>query len=297
DTLPRTPILASADGSLPRENTKNPSTIPPPTHMAEITSNPKNILTVPDAKLTGLDRWILGEFAQLERDVIGAYDRHEFHVAYQRISQFAAVELSAIYHDIVKDRLYTDAANAPRRRSTQTVLHRIVRGLCQMLAPMIAFTADEAWEFIPAASKEGSVHESEWKATEFSVSPEEKKVWADLFKLREQVLPELEKARQAKTIGKALEAQVKLGLTDGVTTWVVDHLLPLQELLNVSQIKTAHHSAADPSAKDLQGFPTVEVARADGQKCERCWHYEMDVGTDKDHPTICARCVTAVQAL
>ena len=82
--------------------------------------------TVPDDKFTGLDRWILGEFAQLERDVSGAYDRYEFHVAYQRISQFAAVELSAIYHDIVKDRLYTDPANSPRRRSTQTALHQIV---------------------------------------------------------------------------------------------------------------------------------------------------------------------------
>jgi isoleucyl-tRNA synthetase len=250
--------------------------------------------TVAVDKLTGLDRWILSEFSQLERDVIAAYDRYEFHVAYQRISQFAAVELSAIYHDIVKDRLYTDAANSPRRRSTQTVLHRIVRGLCQMLAPMIAFTTDEAWEFIPGVAKDSSVHESEWQPTEFSLSAEEKKVWTDLFKLREQVLPELEKARQAKTIGKALEAQVKLGLTDGVTTWVVEHLLPLQELLNVSQIKTSHHPATEPKANDLQGFPSIEVVRAEGQKCERCWHYEMDVGSHKDHPTICARCVTAV---
>jgi isoleucyl-tRNA synthetase len=229
---------------------------------------------------------------------MAAYDRYEFHVAYQRMSQFAAVELSAIYHDIVKDRLYTDAANSPRRRSTQTTLHRIVRGFCQMLAPMIAFTADEAWEFIPGVAQGGqgaSVHESEWQPTNFSLSPEEKKIWTDLFKLREQVLPELEKARQAKTIGKALEAQVKLGLTDGVTTWVVEHLLPLQELLNVSQIKTAHHPATGATPKDVQGFPSVEVLRAEGQKCERCWHYESDVGAHKDHPTICARCVGAVQ--
>ena len=251
--------------------------------------------SVADAKLTGLDRWILGEFAQLERDVIAAYDRYEFHVAYQRISQFTAVELSAIYHDIVKDRLYTDPANSPRRRSTQTALHRIVRGLCQMLAPMIAFTADEAWEFIPGASKEGSVHESEWRPAEFNVSAQEKKVWADLFKLREQILPALEKARQSKLIGKALEAQVKIVLNDGVTTWVVDHLLPLQELLNVSQIKTEHHGAMPASEKEITGYPSVEVTRAGGQKCERCWHYEMDVGSDKDHPTICARCATAVK--
>lgn len=249
---------------------------------------------VPDAKLTGLDRWILGEFAQLERDVITAFDKHEFHVAYQRISQFAAVELSAMYHDIVKDRLYTDPANSSRRRSTQTVLYRIVRGLCQMLSPMIAFTADEAWEFIPGHRVGESVHESDWTPSNFKLSAEEKKLWTDLFQLREQVLPELEKARQAKTIGKALEAQVRLGLTDGVTTWVVDHLLPLQELLNVSQIKTAHQPATATNGKDLQGFPSVEVVRAEGQKCERCWHYESDVGQESDHATLCARCVTAV---
>ncbi len=251
--------------------------------------------SVPDDKLTGLDRWILGEFSQMEKDVIASYDRYEFHVAYQRISQFAAVELSAIYHDIVKDRLYTDPANSPRRRSTQTALHRMVRSLCQMLAPMIAFTADEAWEFIPGQAG-GSVHDSDWEPINFESTDDERKVWKDLFSLREQVLPELEKARQAKLIGKALEAQVKLGVNDGVTTWVVDHLLPLQELLNVSQITTAHAPATSATQKDIRGFPSIEVLRAEGEKCERCWHFETDIGIHKDHPTICARCVSAVQA-
>jgi isoleucyl-tRNA synthetase len=172
----------------------------------------------------------------------------------------------------------------------------MVRGLCQMLSPMIAFTADEAWEFIPGAAGQ-SVHETDWKPTDFALSAEERKVWADLFKLREQVLPELEKARQAKTIGKALDAQVKLGLNDGVTTWVVDHLLPLQELLNVSQIKTVHQPATAATGNDLQGFPSVEVLRAEGEKCERCWHYETDVGSHKDHATICARCVAALESV
>ena len=104
---------------------------------------------VPDDKLTGLDRWILGEFSKLEQEVIKAYDDYEFHVVYQKVSQFIAVELSSIYHDVIKDRLYTDPANSPRRRSTQTALHRLVTGLCQMLAPILSFTADEAWEFVP----------------------------------------------------------------------------------------------------------------------------------------------------
>jgi len=112
---------------------------------------------LPDDKLTGLDRWILAEFGKLEAEVIAAYDAYEFHVVYQKLSQFAAVELSAIYHDVVKDRLYTDAANSPRRRSTQTAVHRLVSGLCRLLSPILAFTADEAWEFIPGKTTE-SVH-------------------------------------------------------------------------------------------------------------------------------------------
>ena len=119
--------------------------------------------SVPDEKLTGLDRWILGEFAKLEAEVLAAYDQYEFHVVYQKLSQFIAVELSSVYHDVIKDRLYTDAANSPRRRSTQTALHRLVTGLCQMLAPILAFTADEAWEFVPGKNV-NSVHEANWQA-------------------------------------------------------------------------------------------------------------------------------------
>ncbi len=102
---------------------------------------------VPFEKMTGLDRWILGEFSKLEQAACESYDRCEFHVVYQHVSQFVAVELSAMYHDMVKDRLYTDPANSARRRSTQTAIHRIFTGLCQMLAPVLSFTADEAWEF------------------------------------------------------------------------------------------------------------------------------------------------------
>lgn len=249
---------------------------------------------VADAQLTGLDRWILAEFAELEHAVAAAYDRYEFHVAYQRISQFAAVELSAIYHDIVKDRLYTDPANSHRRRCTQTALYKMVRALCQMLAPMIAFTADEAWEFIPGQAPEESVHDSVWQPAHFQRLEEEKQLWNDLFALRTQVLPELEKARQGKVIGKALEAQVKLGLRDGISTWTAEHVPQIKELLNVSEIRPYHLPGEPKLEKDAQGLPMIEIARAEGQKCERCWHYETDVGQAPAHPTLCGRCVTAV---
>jgi len=238
--------------------------------------------SVPDEKLTGLDRWILAEFARLEAEVAAAYDACEFHVVYQRLSQFAAVQLSAIYHDVVKDRLYTDAANSFRRRSTQTAIYRLVSGLCRMLAPVLAFTADEAWEFLPGA-KLDSVHLAEWTPGNLVRDASEERLWNELLKLRDAVLPELEKARQAKIIGKALEAKVNLGLADEFLKQVSKARDDLRELLNVSQLELG----AAPGV-------TVQVAHADGQKCERCWHWETDIGANPAHPTICGRCVAAV---
>jgi len=235
--------------------------------------------TVPDAQLTGLDRWVLGEFAKLEAAVVAAYDAYEFHVVYQRVSQFAAVELSAIYHDVIKDRMYTDAANSPRRRSSQTALHRMITRLSQMLAPLLAFTADEAWEFIPGKPTP-SVHLSEWEPKTFAIATEETAGWTELFQLRTQALPELEKARQAKLIGKSLEARLHLG---SATDWSA-RAADLRELLNVSQLQFTQATTT-----------TFTVAKANGTKCERCWHTEIEVGTSKEHPTLCLRCVEAVK--
>jgi isoleucyl-tRNA synthetase len=246
--------------------------------------------TVADAELTGLDRWILGEFTKLENEVRPAYDACEFHVVYQKISQFAAVELSSMYHDMVKDRLYTDAANSPRRRSTQTALHRIVTGLCEMISPILAFTTDEAWEFIPGREGVTSVHLATWKPGALQRSDAERSAWEGLFKLRELVLPGLEKERQAKTIGKSLEAKIALTGSNPLLIDAKTHLAALRELLNVSQLEV-HLTPGN-------GEPTLEVvvSKALGQKCERCWHWEEDVGEEPKHPTICGRCVEAVTA-
>jgi isoleucyl-tRNA synthetase len=240
--------------------------------------------TVPDDQLTGLDRWILGEFSQLGQEVIAAYDKYEFHVVYQKISQFVAVELSAIYHDVVKDRLYTDPANSPRRRSTQTVLHRMVVRLCEMLAPILAFTADEAWEFVPGKTVD-SAHQLTWQPVGLERTEAERTLWKHLFELRELALPELEKARQAKAIGKALEAKLTFAGTSPALAAAGAHLDALRELLNVSQLEIKPRGEA----------VAVSVNKAAGEKCERCWHWETDVGSHPEHPTICARCVKAVQ--
>jgi isoleucyl-tRNA synthetase len=240
---------------------------------------------VPDDQLTGLDRWILDEFSQLGQEVIAAYDKYEFHVVYQKISQFVAVELSSIYHDVVKDRLYTDAANSPRRRSTQTALHRMVGNLCQMLGPVLAFTADEAWEYVPGKTVD-SAHQLTWQPVGLERPKTERATWKALFALRELALPELEKARQAKAIGKALEAKLTFGGSSPALTEADAHLNALRELLNVSQLEIKPEGEA----------VVVSVSKAAGEKCERCWHWETDVGSHPEHPTICARCVKAVQA-
>jgi isoleucyl-tRNA synthetase len=245
---------------------------------------------VTDDLLTGLDRWILGEFALLEADVKAAYGAYEFHVVYQKISQFVAVQLSSIYHDVVKDRLYTDAANSPRRRSTQTALHRVVSGLCQMLSPMLAFTADEAWEAIPGKPT-ASVHESELSAPAPATSAKTKADWQTLFRIREQVLPVLEKQRQAKVIGKSLEAVVYLNLVSEDQAVGSRLAAELTEVLNVSAAVFGERPAGDTSTDAIITRPGQETGRV---KCERCWHWENDVGQTVAHPTLCGRCVVAV---
>ncbi|MDB6055966.1 MAG: isoleucyl-tRNA synthetase [Verrucomicrobiales bacterium] len=239
--------------------------------------------SVPVEKMTPLDRWILAEFNKVCEQASEAYERFEFHLVYQKLSQFIAVELSAIYHDVAKDRLYTDPANSLRRRSTQTALQLIVTGLAQLLSPMLVFTADETWELIPGV-KSGSVHESELKPHAVELTAEEKRLWPAIFEVRETAHGELEKARQAKLIGKSLEAKLSLQVSPKLYEVLQNHLEVLREVLNVSQVTLIEDSETRAS-----------VSGADGIKCERCWHFELEVGQSSEHPTLCPRCIEAVR--
>jgi isoleucyl-tRNA synthetase len=149
-----------------------------------------------------------------------------------------------------------------------------------MLAPILAFTADEAWEFVPKGS--GSIHQSEWKAGPFTLDSEELARWDWLKLWREQILPALEKARQEKKIGKALDAQVQIRIPPDQGNCADGELL--RELVNVSALKI---TVGEPAS--------ISVSKADGEKCERCWHWETSVGSNPEHPTICAPCVEAVK--
>ncbi len=243
---------------------------------------------VADSDLTGLDRWVLGEFSKLEEQVVTAYDACEFHTVYQKISQFVAVELSAVYHDAIKDRLYTDPANSPRRRSTQTALNCLVTGLCRLLAPILAFTAEEVWEFIPGHAAGESVHEVELPLLGLKLDGASASGWEGLFKLRESALAELEKARRVKLIGKSLDAKMNISGPESLVGYARANREAMRELLNVSQLSVV--------ISDLDEVQ-ICVDPADGKKCERCWHWEIDVGSHATHPTICGRCVEAVSSL
>lgn len=244
---------------------------------------------VADDKLTGLDRWILGEFSKMEAEVFAAYDKFEFHVVYQKLSQFVAVELSSIYHDVIKDRCYTDAANSLRRRSTQTALHRLLTGLCQMLAPILAYTADEAWEFIPGKPT-GSVHESESNLSAFKIDDHESSDWKFLFEIRPTVMPGLEALRQNKLIGKALEAKVTAMGDETSLAPIIKRQADFKELLGVSDFVVSTGGELGGAGVSF-GYSRVDSNR---QKCERCWHWETDIGQNAEYPTICGRCVEAV---
>ena len=251
--------------------------------------------TVSDDQLTSLDRWILWKLSQVEAEVATAYDQFEFHVVYQKLSQFAAVELSAMYHDLVKDRLYTDPANSPRRRSTQTALHRLVTRLCQMLSPILVFTTDEAWELIPGKNSE-SVHTSMWNSR--GLMPQGGLAYhaKELLSFRSlKVLPLLEAARRDKTIGKALDASVLIRTNQPSNELKYEQLNGCENLKEILGVSDARIEFLPVEFDHLREEINVMAASQSGcQKCARCWHWETDVGSHPDHATICGRCVQAV---
>jgi isoleucyl-tRNA synthetase len=153
-----------------------------------------------------------------------------------------------------------------------------------MLAPLVSFTADEAWEFLPGKPA-GSIHEALWQPEPFERPESECALWKTLFSWRELALPALERARQVKEIGKALEAKLTFSGPATIIEPVQSQTEALRELLNVSQLSIM------PAQTEAL---TVQVTKAQGQKCERCWHWETDVGATTEHPTLCGRCVKAI---
>ncbi|MEQ1946713.1 MAG: isoleucine--tRNA ligase [Bryobacteraceae bacterium] len=241
--------------------------------------------SVPVEEMLEIDRWILARGEELVRKCRAWYDEHAFHKVYRAIYDFATTELSSLYFDVLKDRLYTAATNSRSRRSGQTALYKLHYALTRLAAPLLAFTTEEVWGYTkkPAGSPD-SVHlallpEPEELAS--GLSQEKLAQWERLREVRDAVLKALEEARQAKFIGAPLEARVRLK-----GAGVDDYAADLPGLFIVSQV------ILEPGDE-----LSVTVERADGAKCERCWKYSTKIGEDAAYPTVCDTCSSALNEM
>jgi len=246
------------------------------------------------AKLEPLDQYILARTAELDAKIRQAYDDFEFHRAYHALNEYINSDLSALYLDVLKDRLYTFAPNHPARRSAQTALWRIAESLTRLVAPILSFTADEVWQSLPKVEgRESSVHVALFPDVAEIVPGSTKALledWQQLLAVRDEVLLSLEAARQAKLVGKGLDARVAIEASESVLSLLQRYEPSLKELFNVSQVSLAH-------IEHPNGETRVITEAAEGVKCERCWNYTTDVGNDARYPTVCLRCAEALDAI
>ena len=234
-----------------------------------------------------LDRWALAELGALVRRVTQHYENYQFFRATQELYQFCVVEMSSLYFDILKDRLYTSGRTSRERRSGQTALHDILVALVKMFAPVLCHTTEEVWGYLPAREAE-SVHLALWPEAKGD-APDPK--WARLFKARAEVYREMEKLRGAGGIGKSLEAKVTLHSTDADLQKLLKEA-DLTALLIVSEAVLSEAPVGAESA-ELKGF-SVRVEKSTHPKCDRCWNLRADVGRSAAHPGLCGRCVAVV---
>ena len=248
---------------------------------------------VAETDLVEIDRWILDRLAQLVEKSRSAYDGFTFHHVVQQLVNFCAVDLSALYLDIVKDRLYCSAATAPGRRSAQTALYEIVDRMVRLMAPILTFTADEVWLQMPAAGERAeSVLLAGFPAAGRR-DPVLAERWERLLAVREAVNKALEDARQADRIGHSLDARVILQAEPELAELLRGY--PLPELFITSQVAWAD-DLGEGEASPLLPQLRVRIEKALGGKCERCWNYSEAVGSSTEHPGLCERCQGVMRA-
>jgi isoleucyl-tRNA synthetase len=244
-------------------------------------------------RLYDIDRWALHRLTLLVSRVRAAYDAYEFHTVFHALNNFCAVDLSAVYLDILKDRLYTEGPASPPRRAAQTALESIVSVLVRLMAPILSFTAEEIWTHLPAASRAvDSVHLSDFPQPSpgWVLAPEHAARWERLFDVRSVVARALERARATKTIGSSLEARVTFYADGPLHEALTRDAAELPGLLIVSAVTIEPFSHRPTEADLLAPDLAATVTRAPGAKCARCWVYRTDVGADRAHSDVCARC-------
>ena len=239
-------------------------------------------------KLTELDKWAMMKLDALIDKVNEGYNAFDFHIAFHAIHNFCVIDMSNFYLDIIKDRLYCEKENSELRRAAQTTMYKILSAIARLSAPIISFTAEEIWGFMPHSSdddKESVFLNQMPEKSGIELNNEFVEKWNFIYSTREAVNKVLEDARNAKTIGKSLEAQIVIHASGDDYEKYNTLAEQLTEILIVSGV----------TVEKTDGETSFEVVKAEGEKCERCWCYSKYVGTSHEHPTLCQRCVIAVE--
>jgi len=237
-----------------------------------------------------IDRWILHRLQEIAAEVTAGYEAFELQRVFHTAHNFAAVDLSALYLDIIKDRLYASAPRGIERRSAQTALYEILSTMVRALAPVLAHTAEEVWRLIPGENKALSVHLTDFpEAKAEFVDQQLAERWQRIFEVRDEAYRAIEQARQSGVIGKPLESRVRISAPEPLYSFLHPYAEDLPAVLIVSQVVL--DQAAE--GKEL----SIEVTPPEGRKCDRCWLVLESVGEDAEHPTLCERCAEVVSEI
>ena len=246
-----------------------------------------------------LDRWAVDRALQVQETVRGHYERYEFHRIYQVIHNFCVVEMGGFYLDIIKDRQYTTPAESRARRSCQSALYHISEALVRWLAPILSFTADELWHYMPGERGDSVLLETWYDDLVALDDPGERDFWARVIEVREAVGRELERLREDKVIGANLDAEVVLYCDDGLmqALQTLGDELRFVLITSAATVSPRDQAAAEAVTVTLEsGGELAVLVRASGHdKCVRCWHRRADTGSDAAHPELCGRCVINVE--
>jgi isoleucyl-tRNA synthetase len=268
-------------------------------------------MAIPLDQLPLLDRWMLQRTATVIEDVTGYFEQYEFYRFFQTLQNFCVVDLSNVYLDISKDRLYVSAASSPRRRSCQTVLALVVERLAGLIAPVLSHLAEDIWQHLPYPVAERSVFERGWPSAPsgwLQLQADQLSAVEALLQLRGVVNRSLEECRSRGELGASLEAMVQLEPVGDASGEALEQALAviatsphrdvdnLADWLLVSELQIAGPAPGLVLAQAREAGLELRIARAAGHKCERCWHYETDVGEQAKHPSLCGRCVGVLEA-
>ena len=251
------------------------------------------------ADMLDIDRFALHKLQKLIQKAVKAYESYDFHIIYHALHNYCTLDLSAFYLDILKDRLYTAPPESQERRSAQTALHIILDAIIRLIAPVLPFTTEEVWKFMPRQQKETSVHLSNMPVVDKELMDAVlAKKWERLLDIRREVTRALEEARATKQIGHSLDASVSICAEEEPFELLHSFSDELRSIFIVSEAVLFKSEKLDETYKssDVEGV-SIRISPAEGEKCERCWVHGSEVGLNSEHPTICNRCLDALDKI